>query len=208
LRPPLLRSICSPRSTPVWVTPLGCDVARTRITLSPHNSDTPPQHHRLLLHHRRRRRPRRIPRAAPASPPRCNGHARCRAEADVQKGFVICDPERPCHASTTLLAQIALVELTEQRPIFSSGYDAIFHCHTAEEVKLQSRTLQLRIGHVLIGLRCHLPLPHCWGNTELCTLRQVGPSFYLAMAPSSTAHRRRGEHTLSIANVAVARHLK
>ncbi|KAG5182302.1 Sup35, eukaryotic translation termination factor eRF3 [Tribonema minus] len=54
-------------------------------------------------------------------------------EADVQKGFVVCDEARPCHASKTLLAQIALVELTEQRPIFSSGYEAIFHCHTAEE---------------------------------------------------------------------------
>ncbi|CAM9273131.1 unnamed protein product [Chrysoparadoxa australica] len=55
------------------------------------------------------------------------------AENDVQKGFVVCDPVTPCRASDTLLCQIALVELTEQRPIFSSGYESVFHCHTCEE---------------------------------------------------------------------------
>lgn len=53
-------------------------------------------------------------------------------EADVQKGYVICDEEKPCRASTTILCQLALVELTEHS-VFSSGYDCIFHCHTCEE---------------------------------------------------------------------------
>jgi translation elongation factor EF-1alpha len=57
-------------------------------------------------------------------------------EADVQKGFVVCDELNPCRASTTLLCQVALVELTEQRPIFSSGYECVFHCHTCEEVSV------------------------------------------------------------------------
>jgi hypothetical protein len=63
-----------------------------------------------------------------------SSHLITTTEADVQKGFVICDEAHPCRASTTLLCQVALVELTEQRPIFSSGYECIFHCHTCEEV--------------------------------------------------------------------------
>ncbi|CAN0101583.1 unnamed protein product, partial [Sphacelaria rigidula] len=55
------------------------------------------------------------------------------SDSDVMKGFVLCSKELPCHAATLFVAQVALVELTEQRPIFTAGYDAMCHCHTCEE---------------------------------------------------------------------------
>lgn len=36
------------------------------------------------------------------------------SDSDVMKGFVICSAVAPCHAATLFIAQIALVELTEQ----------------------------------------------------------------------------------------------
>lgn len=36
------------------------------------------------------------------------------SDSDVMKGFVICSPRSACHAATLFIAQIALVELTEQ----------------------------------------------------------------------------------------------
>ncbi|CBJ48633.1 Sup35, eukaryotic translation termination factor eRF3 [Ectocarpus siliculosus] len=55
------------------------------------------------------------------------------SDSDVMRGFVLCSTVQPCHAATLFVAQIALVELTEQRPIFTAGYDAMCHCHTCEE---------------------------------------------------------------------------
>eukprot|EP00903_Cladosiphon_okamuranus_P018854 g17342.t1 len=55
------------------------------------------------------------------------------SDSDVMRGFVLCSSVQPCHAATLFVAQIALVELTEQRPIFTAGYDAMCHCHTCEE---------------------------------------------------------------------------
>ncbi len=52
---------------------------------------------------------------------------------DVQKGFVLCDAGRPCHAATRFEATLALVDLLEHRPIFSPGYNCVVHLHTAEE---------------------------------------------------------------------------
>mmetsp|Transcript_11797 Transcript_11797/g.35395 ORF Transcript_11797/g.35395 Transcript_11797/m.35395 type:complete len:608 (+) Transcript_11797:53-1876(+) len=53
---------------------------------------------------------------------------------DVAKGFVLCSPPpaRPCPAVTTFIAQIALVELLEHRPVFTAGYDCVLHAHTCE----------------------------------------------------------------------------
>ncbi|CAM9659796.1 unnamed protein product [Discosporangium mesarthrocarpum] len=55
------------------------------------------------------------------------------SDSDLNKGFVLCSLDNPCHAASQFIAQIALVELTEQRPIFTAGYDAMCHCHTSEE---------------------------------------------------------------------------
>lgn len=36
------------------------------------------------------------------------------SDSDVMRGFVLCSTVQPCHAATLFVAQIALVELTEQ----------------------------------------------------------------------------------------------
>lgn len=36
------------------------------------------------------------------------------SDSDVMRGFVLCSSVQPCHAATLFVAQIALVELTEQ----------------------------------------------------------------------------------------------
>ena len=36
------------------------------------------------------------------------------SDSDVMRGFVLCSAALPCHAATLFVAQIALVELTEQ----------------------------------------------------------------------------------------------
>lgn len=36
------------------------------------------------------------------------------SDSDVMKGFVLCSKALPCHAATLFVAQVALVELTEQ----------------------------------------------------------------------------------------------
>jgi len=54
---------------------------------------------------------------------------------EIQKGYVICpkDPKLNCTGSHKFLCQLALVDLLEHKPIFTSGYKAIMHIHTAAE---------------------------------------------------------------------------
>lgn len=51
---------------------------------------------------------------------------------DVQKGFVISSLVKGCPAVNEFDVQIALVDMVEHRPVFSSGYDCVMHIHTAE----------------------------------------------------------------------------
>mmetsp|Transcript_21106 Transcript_21106/g.66350 ORF Transcript_21106/g.66350 Transcript_21106/m.66350 type:complete len:567 (+) Transcript_21106:55-1755(+) len=51
---------------------------------------------------------------------------------DLGKGFVLCNPAAPCPAVTSFTAQIALVELLDHRPVFTAGYDCMFHAHTLD----------------------------------------------------------------------------
>lgn len=53
-------------------------------------------------------------------------------EDDILRGFVICDRENPVFASTTFECQLLLTEL-DHRNLFTAGYSAILHIHTAEE---------------------------------------------------------------------------
>lgn len=43
------------------------------------------------------------------------------SDSDVMRGFVLCSAVQPCHAATLFVAQIALVELTEQARAESRG---------------------------------------------------------------------------------------
>lgn len=49
---------------------------------------------------------------------------------EIQKGFVLCPPSKPCHHVTTFLAQLAMVDMLDHRPLFTAGYNAILHIHT------------------------------------------------------------------------------
>jgi peptide chain release factor subunit 3 len=68
---------------------------------------------------------------------------------DIQKGYILCGPSNVCPAVTEFLVQLQLVDLVEHRPIFSPGYDAIMHVHTAEVevtcVSLESVTIEGRL---------------------------------------------------------------
>jgi len=51
---------------------------------------------------------------------------------DILKGFVICS-EPPCRAVDKLICQIGLMDMPESTKIFTAGFQAMFHAHTAEE---------------------------------------------------------------------------
>jgi len=54
------------------------------------------------------------------------------AEDDVLKGFVLCEAVNPVLAVTQFEAQIMIMEL-DHRALFTAGYAAVLHIHTAEE---------------------------------------------------------------------------
>lgn len=51
---------------------------------------------------------------------------------DIQKGYVLCLPSKPCPAVVEIKAQLALVDMLETRPLFTPGYEAVMHVHTVE----------------------------------------------------------------------------
>jgi peptide chain release factor subunit 3 len=55
----------------------------------------------------------------------------CKDE-DVMKGFVLCDMVAPCFAVTQFEVQLMVMEL-DHRALFTAGYSAVLHVHTAEE---------------------------------------------------------------------------
>ena len=54
-------------------------------------------------------------------------------EEMVAKGYVVCSRFSPIGGCTEIIAQLFIVGLLEHRPLFSAGYNAVFHAHTAEE---------------------------------------------------------------------------
>jgi len=55
------------------------------------------------------------------------------SENEVSKGHVVASKYFPVRGCTEIIAQVYLIGLLEHRPLFSAGYNAIFHAHTAEE---------------------------------------------------------------------------
>jgi len=51
----------------------------------------------------------------------------------LSTGFVICNEEAPINPVSQYEAQIYILSLLEHKPIFSKGYEAVMHCHTAVE---------------------------------------------------------------------------
>lgn len=54
------------------------------------------------------------------------------AVEDIQKGFMLCTPSNPCPAVKDIKVQLALVDMLEYRPLYTPGYTAVMHVHTAE----------------------------------------------------------------------------
>ena len=61
----------------------------------------------------------------------------CRDE-DVLRGFVLCEPERACVPVKQFEAQVMLLEL-EAHSLFTAGYSAVLHVHTAQEEVIVKR---------------------------------------------------------------------
>jgi peptide chain release factor subunit 3 len=54
------------------------------------------------------------------------------SDDDARRGFVLCGIDSTCHAVTEFDCQLMLMEL-DHRSLFSAGYEAVMHIHTAEE---------------------------------------------------------------------------
>ncbi|KAK6591085.1 hypothetical protein RS030_111753 [Cryptosporidium xiaoi] len=56
-------------------------------------------------------------------------------EDSLSKGFVLCSPNKLCPVASKFKAQLLIVELLEQRPLITNGYECIIHVNTScEEV--------------------------------------------------------------------------
>jgi len=54
-------------------------------------------------------------------------------EENIHRGYVLSDRISPVPCVTRFVCQLAVIELLPTKPIFSAGYKAIIHAHTAEE---------------------------------------------------------------------------
>jgi peptide chain release factor subunit 3 len=52
-------------------------------------------------------------------------------ETDVSCGFIVCDPTNLVPVVSEFTAQIVILELLPTNPLFTAGYEAILHIHTA-----------------------------------------------------------------------------
>lgn len=54
-------------------------------------------------------------------------------EDKISTGFVICSPKAPVSCQNKFEAQIAILELLPHKSLFTAGYGAVLHIHTAVE---------------------------------------------------------------------------
>jgi len=54
-------------------------------------------------------------------------------ESDIQAGFVLCSPKERIHICEEIECQLALLELLEHNSVFTKGYKAVIHVHSATE---------------------------------------------------------------------------
>lgn len=71
-------------------------------------------------------------------------------EDGIHRGYVLCDPKIPIKCQAKFEAQLAILELLPHKSIFSAGYNAVLHIHTAvEECTITVRIeLNSRITHI------------------------------------------------------------
>jgi len=51
--------------------------------------------------------------------------------SEIQAGFVLCDVDQPIPCVTSFEAQLAIIDLLPHKSIFTAGYSAMMHIHTA-----------------------------------------------------------------------------
>lgn len=54
-------------------------------------------------------------------------------EEGVQRGFVLTDPKNPIKCQAKFEAQVAVLDLLAHKSVFTAGYTAVLHIHTAVE---------------------------------------------------------------------------
>lgn len=54
-------------------------------------------------------------------------------EEQLTKGFVLCAANDPVRVVTKFKAMLQVIELSEERPVLTAGYQAVIHCHVANE---------------------------------------------------------------------------
>jgi len=54
-------------------------------------------------------------------------------EEGLGRGFILCDPKFPVPCQTKFEAQVVILELLSHKSIFTAGYNAVIHIHTAVE---------------------------------------------------------------------------
>mmetsp|Transcript_27636 Transcript_27636/g.49867 ORF Transcript_27636/g.49867 Transcript_27636/m.49867 type:complete len:673 (-) Transcript_27636:602-2620(-) len=54
-------------------------------------------------------------------------------EVEVFRGYMLTDPDNPCHVAQEFEADATFVELLEHKPLVTAGYTCVMHCHTNVE---------------------------------------------------------------------------
>merc|ERR1719444_263632 len=55
------------------------------------------------------------------------------SESELAKGFVLCEAVSPVRVVSKFKVQMQIVELSDERPVMTSGYRAVLHVHVANE---------------------------------------------------------------------------
>lgn len=127
----------------------------------------------------------------------------CKDE-DVLRGFVLCDLERPIIPVRQFEAQVMLLEL-EAHSLFTAGYSAILHVHTAQEevtVKKLVAEVDKKTGEAKVGA----PAPKFMKSGGFCiavleTTQAVCVEKFEAMQQLGRFTLRDGTRTIAIGKI-------
>jgi len=89
-------------------------------------------------------------------------------EEDIQEGFVLSYPDRPCRRAAVFEGQVAILDLLEHKPIMTVGYSAILHIHAlAVECQIAQLVSEIdkKTGEAMPGK------PRCLRNGSFATVR-------------------------------------
>ncbi|KAH8066945.1 hypothetical protein JL721_7938 [Aureococcus anophagefferens] len=90
---------------------------------------------------------------------------------EICKGFVLCSAP-VCRAVNKFTCQLALVELLEHRPIFTSGYTCMLHAHTSETEVTCSKLLS-QVNAKVKPMPGAPPRPICFAKQGAVVIAQL-----------------------------------